>query len=206
AAAGDVRLELEIAGGAGSAAPAGADAIPLRAIDAFAEALLVAALLGELGLVLLNVLARAFFRHSFLWADEAARLSLSILAFIGGAVAYRRRDHAFVRIVPNLLPKRAERACPALADVILLFASAVTGIASAELLAGSWSERTPILQLPAAVIGLPLPLGMTLLAIYALNNLKAEHRWTAWKVGVPFLGLIAAAAVTQELWLAQLGS
>jgi tripartite ATP-independent transporter DctM subunit len=205
ASTGDLGLELQIACGARSAAPAGADAIPLRAIDAFAEALLVAALLGELGLVLLNVLARAYFRHSFLWADEAARLSLSILAFIGGAVAYRRRDHAFVRIVLNLLPKRGERACLALADLVVLLVSALTGIASAEFLAASWDERTPILQLPAAVIGLPLPLGMALLAIYALNNLKAEHGWTAWKVGIPFLGLIAGAAATQELWLAQLG-
>src|SRR5947209_288891 len=54
-------------------------------------------------------LARGYFHHSFLWADEAARLALSILAFIGGAVAYRRRDHAFVRLV--LKPRaRARRA------------------------------------------------------------------------------------------------
>ena len=76
----------------------------LRAIDLCAESLVVAALLAELGLVLANVLARAWFHRSFLWSDEAARLSLSILAFIGGAVAYRRRDHAFVRIVLNLVP------------------------------------------------------------------------------------------------------
>src|SRR5260370_15410081 len=76
-----------------------------RVVDVLAETLVVAALLGELGLVLANVFARAYFRHSFLWADEGARLSLSILAFIGGAVAYRRRDHAFVRIALNLLPR-----------------------------------------------------------------------------------------------------
>jgi hypothetical protein len=81
----------------------------MRVVDAFAEALVVAALLGELGLVLANVFARAYFHHSFLWADEVARLSLSILAFVGGAVAYRRRDHAFVRIVLNLVPRPIER-------------------------------------------------------------------------------------------------
>jgi tripartite ATP-independent transporter DctM subunit len=204
ASTGDLGLEVQIAGGARAAAPAGADAIPLRAVDAAAEALLVAALLGELGLVVLNVLARAYFHHSFLWADEAARFSLSVLAFIGGAVAYRRRDHAFVRILLNLLPKNSERTCLALADVVVLLVSALTGIASAEFLAASWNERTPILQLPAALIGFPLPLGMALLAIYASNNLKAKHGWTAWKVGIPFFGLIAVAAATQELWLAQL--
>jgi TRAP-type C4-dicarboxylate transport system permease small subunit len=64
----------------------------VRAVDLCAQALVAAALVGELGLVLANVLARAYFHRSFLWADEAARLSLSILAFIGGAVAFRRRD------------------------------------------------------------------------------------------------------------------
>src|SRR6516162_8474197 len=79
----------------------------------------IAALLGELGLVLGNVFARAYFHHSFLWADEVARLSLSILAFIGSAVAYRRRDHAFVRVVLNLVPRPVERACLVLSDVIV---------------------------------------------------------------------------------------
>src|SRR5262245_5981881 len=83
--------------------------IAMRAVDAFAETLVIAALLGELGLVLGNVFARAYFHHSFLWADEVARLSLSILALIAGAVAYRRRDHAFVRVVLNLVPPTKRR-------------------------------------------------------------------------------------------------
>src|ERR1017187_10635860 len=73
-------------------------------VDLAAESLIVAALLGELVLVLANVVARVYFHHSFLWTDEIARLALSILAFIGGAVAYRRRDHAFVRVILTRLP------------------------------------------------------------------------------------------------------
>ena len=49
----------------------------MRVVDAFAETLVIAALLGELALVLGNVFARSYFHHSFLWADEVARLSLS---------------------------------------------------------------------------------------------------------------------------------
>ena len=58
----------------------------LRWLDTSAEAVVVAALLAELVLVLANVVARIYFQHSFLWTDEVARLALSILAFIGGAV------------------------------------------------------------------------------------------------------------------------
>ncbi|HXN44524.1 MAG TPA: TRAP transporter large permease subunit, partial [Xanthobacteraceae bacterium] len=201
----DIELRARMATGGQPAPRAAPNAILLRAVDAFAESMLVAALLGELGLVLANVLARAYFQQSFLWADEAARLALSILAFIGGAVAYRRRDHAFVRVVLNLVSKRSERACLALADIVVLFVAGLTGVASAEFIASSWNERTPILQLPAAMIALPLPVGMALLALYALANLRGEHGRMAWGVGVPFLGVIAAAAATRDLWLPRLG-
>jgi tripartite ATP-independent transporter DctM subunit len=176
-------------------------ALALRAVDVFAETLVIAALLGELTLVLANVFARAYLHHSFLWADEAARLSLSILAFIGGAVAYRRRDHAFVRIVLNLLPRPVERVCLALSDVLVLFVVALTGVASAEFLASSWGERTPILQLPATLIALPLPLGMALLALYAVSNLCRETWQTIAGVGGIFVLVLLAAAATREIWL-----
>jgi tripartite ATP-independent transporter DctM subunit len=183
----------------------GPESTSLRIVDTCAESLVIAALLGELTLVLANVFARQCFGHSFLWADEVARLSLSIMAFIGGAVAYRRRDHAFVRIVLNLLPRPVENACLALSDVIVLFVVGLTGIASAEFIASSWGERTPIFQAPAALIALPLPVGMALIAFYALNNLYRKDRPMAWSVAIAFVLALAAAAFTRDLWLPILG-
>src|SRR6266702_473417 len=201
----DIGLQARIASGEQPAPRAAPNGILLRSFDTLAESILVAALLGELGLVLANVLARAYFQQSFLWADEAARLSLSILAFIGGAVAYRRRDHAFVRVVLNLVSKRGERGCLALADIVVLFVAGLTGIASAEFIASSWNERTPILQLPAAMIALRLRGGRALLVLYALANLRGEHGRMAWGVGAAFVGVMAAAAATRDFWLPQLG-
>ena len=83
-----------------------------------------------------------------------------ILAFIGGAVAYRRRDHAQVRLILNLVPKRVERVCLVLADVVVFFVSGLIAVVSIEFVAASWAERTPILQVPAALIAMPLPVGL----------------------------------------------
>jgi tripartite ATP-independent transporter DctM subunit len=177
----------------------------VQAIDLGAQVLVVAALVGELGLVLANVLARAWFERSFLWVDEVARLSLSILAFIGGAVAYRRRDHAFVRIVLNALPLPAERACLALSHLVVLLIAILVGIASAELIASSWGERTPVLQLPAALIALPLPAGMALLALFAWENLCRTPWRTTWRVALAVAAAIVAAGATRDLWLPFLG-
>jgi TRAP-type C4-dicarboxylate transport system permease small subunit len=62
----------------------------------------------------------------------------------------RRGDHAFVCTIVALLPQKAERACLAFADVMVVFVAGVTGIALTELLASNWSERAPILRLPGA--------------------------------------------------------
>jgi len=208
-----MQSSLDVAGSprapaAGALSP-GAGAVPwaaLRVAAMAAEAVVVIVLLAELVLVLANVVDRAAFRHSFLWADEAARLALSILAFIGGAVAYRRRDHAFVRIVLNLVPPPVERACVALADVLVLFAVVLVGLASAEFIASSWGERTPVLQLPAALIALPLPVGMALIACFALENLHRHGFRAGAAVALAFAAALAVAVVTRESWLAYLGS
>ena len=188
---------------------AGADAavepVVQRAVDHAAEAVVVAALLGELLLVLANVLARLIFHESFLWSDEVARLVLSILAFVGGAVAYRRRHHAQVRLILNLVPRRAERVCLALADVVVFFVTGLIGVVSIQFITASWAERTPILQVPASLIALPLPFGMALMAECAAERLWRAHGRLALIVAALFLSATAAAAMTYELWLPAFG-
>ena len=135
--------------------------------------------------------------HSFLWSDEVARLALSILAFIGGAVAYRRRDHAFVRIVLNLVAEARRAHLPgARRRHRAVRRRALPASRRSNSSPSSWNERTPILQLPAALIGLPLPLGMALLAFYAIVNLSRARPAVAWCVGAPSCGDMALAALT----------
>ena len=181
------------------------DGLALRVADRLAETLVVAALFLELALVLANVAARGFFQQSFLWSDEAARLALSIMAFVGGAVAYRRREHAHVRLILGWLPARGERICLALADVIVLFTTGLTGIVSTEFIASNWSERTPILQLPASLIAIPLPLGMALIAIYAADRLWRTHGKAALPTLAAFVLAAGAAAATCGQWLPVFG-
>ncbi len=200
-----IEVEEQIALSRGVALPVKPELTWLRLIDRAAESLIVAALLGELVLVLANVMARLFFHHSFLWTDEIARLALSILAFIGGAVAYRRRDHAFVRVILSRLPNGGERGCLALADVVVLFVAGITGFVSIEFLTSSWGELSPVLQMPAALIAAPLPVGMALLMLYAAVNLRRDHGAMALGVGLVFALFVTIAAFTRDTWLPLLG-
>jgi TRAP-type C4-dicarboxylate transport system permease small subunit len=170
-----------------------------------AEAIVVVALLGELLVVLANIVARVFFQRSFLWSDEVARLVLSILAFVGGAVAYQRRDHAQVRFILNIAPKPVERICLALAEVTVFFVSALVCLVSLSFITASWAERTPILQVPAARIALPLPIGAALMTLFAAAHIWREHKRLSVVVGASFLVVILLAAVTYGSWLSLLG-
>jgi tripartite ATP-independent transporter DctM subunit len=172
----------------------------LRFVDAFAEGVVVTALVGELGVVVANVLARIFFNRSFLWAEEVTRLALSTLAFVGGAVAYRRRQHASVRVVLNLCSSKGQSVCTALADVLVLFVVCIVGLTSFEFIESNWVERTPILQVPAAINGIPLTVGLALIGLYAVDRLRREHGMRAWKVGGAVALGAAVAMVTRPFW------
>ena len=97
--------------------------------------------LGERGSVPVNVFARMFLLHSFLWSDAAARMALSTLAFIGGAIAHRRRVHAFVRIVANRCAKRVRHTGLALAELLVRLAAGLVGRIALQVLASGWNER-----------------------------------------------------------------
>jgi tripartite ATP-independent transporter DctM subunit len=177
----------------------------LRVVDRIADTLVVAALFAELLLVLANIVARAFFHHSFLWADEAARLALSVMAFVGGAVAYRRGQHAHVHLILGLLPKRGELVCLALADTIVFCSAVLTGAISIQFIAANWSERTPILQLPESLIAVPLPIGATLIAIFAADHFWRTHDKSALPTVAGFLVVACVAAATCDYWLPLFG-
>src|SRR3569833_2231935 len=71
----------------------------LGAIDYVARGALVVALLAELTVVLTDVSIRVLFTQSLLWSEEASKLSLTTLAFLGGALAYRARHHTAIEFV-----------------------------------------------------------------------------------------------------------
>jgi tripartite ATP-independent transporter DctM subunit len=182
-------------------AESAAPGIALRLVDVLSKAVLVAALLGELGGVLANMLARTFFHTSFSWIDDLGRLTLSTLAFIGGAVAYGRRAHTFLHVALNILPEGVRHVCLALADALVLVTAGITGVASLSFVKSSWIELMPALQIPAASIMLPLTASMVLIVIYAGNYLWREHRMKAWMVSGSLAVVILGAIATRPVWL-----
>jgi tripartite ATP-independent transporter DctM subunit len=143
----------------------------LNGLDAIFRAILVIALVAQLAIVLTGIVSRFWFDESLLWADEAAKLFLSLTAFVGGALAFRARHHTTVEFLTGKFSPRWKTAFAVGIDLLILVAAVVVGDVSLDLLSIASTSNTPILQINAAWVVLPLTVGLALAALFAIERL-----------------------------------
>lgn len=169
-------------------------------LDFLVDLTIGAALLGELAAVLVNTFARTLLHTSILWTDEVGTFALAILAFVGGAIAYRRDHHSVVQTLVNALPLPYRRVCRALSEWIVVVVSAITGWLSIPFVTARLGQTTPILEMPAGIIAAPVTIGMALLVIYGLDRLWHEGRRTALSTGIAVIAVTLLIAATRAVW------
>src|SRR5262245_23437817 len=147
----------------------------LNLIDLAFRAILVIALVIQLAIVLVGIVSRFWFDQSFLWADEAAKLFLSLTTFVGGALAFRARHHTTVEFVTGKLPPRWRTSFAIGMDLLILLAAAVVCDVSLDLISIASTSDTPILQINQAWLVLPLAIGLGLTALFAIERLAYEY-------------------------------
>jgi tripartite ATP-independent transporter DctM subunit len=147
----------------------------LNGLDSGFRAILVFALVIQLAIVLTGIVSRFWFQQSLLWADEAAKLFLSLTAFVGGALAFRARHHTTVEFLTGRFPPRWRTSFTIGIDVLILIAVTAVGYVSLDLLSISATSNTPILDINAAWLVLPLTVGMALIALFAVERLVYNY-------------------------------
>ena len=167
----------------------------LSAIDWAARGVVVVALVGELCVVLTDVTIRLAFMRSLLWSEEASKLCLTTLAFVGGAAAYRARHHTSIQFVTRFLPATSRAAIAAAADALILCVAATALTVSFDLLSVAATSRTPILQISSAWLVLPFTVGMVLIVLSALERLVLDHRRSIALAAVAAVAALVAAVV-----------
>lgn len=175
-------------------------------LDVVVDLVVGAALIGELLTVITDVVGRAFFDSPLLWTDEVSSLALSVIAFIGGAIAYRREQHVFIRTIVDRMPEQPRRACYAFVDWLVLFIAVVCFWASLNLLSARWDELTPILEMRGTWLALPLTIGMVVLGIYALIRLHEQPLRAVLTGGGAAAACVATVMIIHSLWLPDLST
>ena len=102
-----------------------------REVDAIFRAILVdLPLVLQLAIVLTGIVSRFWFDESLLWADEAAKLFLSLTAFVGGALAFRARHHTTVEFLTGKFSPRWKTSFAIGIDLLILVAAKLVGYVS----------------------------------------------------------------------------
>jgi tripartite ATP-independent transporter DctM subunit len=169
------------------------------AVDAAVDGTLVAALVSEAVIIFVATVSRKLLNHSFLWTQESASLALSVIAFLGGAVAYREGQALSVQAVLRLLPERGRRLAEAFGDSIVFLVSVMIAVFAYQAAFRNWPVLTTDERLPLGLFDIPLVVGACLFAFYAADRLIRQR---ALAVGVlAALGAGSVAAIlTQPAW------
>ncbi len=188
-------LSASVRGAAGTSLRA---ALLTRSVGALAVVATVVAATGlllELVVVLVSIVGRNVFGHSFLWSDDASRIALSVITFIGGATAYRRAHHSSIRLITGRLGPGMQQAVGIGIEWLVLIVTAITAWQSLGLLAASWDDLTPILQISTGWIALPITIGLALIALFALERLLGGYELRPMlAIGAVLVGLASVAA------------
>ena len=149
--------------------------------------LLGACLLAATGAMLTyEVVARYFFIKPTIWAAELSQLCLvwGCLLAMGWVLTLRR--HITVNAVTGLLPPGAQRLCAGFSLLVLIVFSVIVTWYGWEIFHDSWQRgRTTgsLLDLPAWVAELSVPVGFALLTAQALVELISLRTSDALSLG-----------------------
>jgi tripartite ATP-independent transporter DctM subunit len=149
----------------------------------------------ESGLVLAGVFFRYALNSPLYWAEEAARLLLIWLSFVGAALAFQRKQHLAMDVVMRLLPESMRVRIEVLvAGAGVAFCVAVIQ-QTVDLMGSRWTRVSPVMSAPYLLFALPLALGLVFGAGYLVTEIVRLAR-QAPRVALPAvmaLPLLAAA-------------
>jgi C4-dicarboxylate transporter, DctQ subunit len=146
----------------------------LRHIDmlSWACAWLSAGLFLSTGIMLgYEVFARYLFTAPTIWAAELSELAMVWGIFLGGAWLLRSRAHIQITLLTNGLPARARRGLEMVVMLVIAAFSIAMVYYGWKIAANSFEvgrRSGTMLNLPAGIWQLAVPVGFTLLALQAL--------------------------------------
>ena len=143
-----------------------------RRLTLLLDILLAIALLEQLGVMFFTVVSRYFFGFEPLWGQEISMITLTSLAFVGGAVAYARNRHMAVQVLVQRLPPPARQFLAAVVDWHIMLFAALAFWLSLPLVQSRMDMLSPIMEVPEALFMVPLPVGMALIVLVGI-----ERQW-----------------------------
>ena len=169
-------------------------------VDIALDVVVGSAVVLELVILFANVLSRSLLDDSILWANEFGHLVLSIIAFVGGALAYNRNEHIAVHAVIDRLADRTRTMVLACMDWVVLFGSLYIAWISVDVVKSRGDELSTVMEISMRWFVLPLTIGMVLMAFFAVGRLLQHDRRERLQAGVITAAVIGALIGLNMVW------
>ncbi|MGI4777494.1 MAG: TRAP transporter large permease subunit [Janthinobacterium lividum] len=140
----------------------------------FAASALVAA---DIVVLFMGVMARFVFRAPLIWSDELASILFIWLAMLGAVVALRRGEHMRMTALVSMQPASRQPLFEALAIVASLAFLAMVAWPSWEYASEERFITTPALGISNIWRAAALPVGIGLMALFAVLRLLRDAEW-----------------------------
>jgi TRAP-type C4-dicarboxylate transport system permease small subunit len=129
---------------------------------------LVIVILAAMALmVFANVALRFLTDHSILWVEEVSRYLMIWLTFLGAGLVLRYGGHIGIETMQDRLP-RAAPALRAVIFVLLLGFFAFMVWIGTRYAMRTWTQTTPVMEIPVGIVYLAMPIGFALLIVHLL--------------------------------------
>jgi TRAP-type C4-dicarboxylate transport system permease small subunit len=121
--------------------------------------------------------ARYFFDRPLAWSEEAVRYVMIWTAFLAAAWSVRDREHITVEILMPWLPPRARRVLEVVRHVLVAAFCLVVLPPALRVMRDVHDQLGVAIEIPLSLIFASLPLGLVLMAWWALR--LAVRAWRA---------------------------
>ena len=169
-------------------------------VDLALDVVVGLAVVLELVILFANVLSRSLLDDSILWANEFGHLVLSIIAFVGGALAYNRNEHIAVHAVIDRLADRTRTMVLACMDWVVLIGSLYIAWISVAVVKSRGDELSTVMEISMRWFVLPLTIGMVLMAFFAVGRLLQHDRRERLQAGIITAAVIGTLIGFNALW------
>ena len=169
-------------------------------IDSMLDVVVGSAVVLELVILFANVLSRSLLNDSILWANEFGHLVLSIIAFVGGALAYNRNEHIAVHAVIDRLGDRPRTMVLACMDWVVLIGSVYIAWVSADVVKSRGDELSTVMEISMRWFVLPLTVGMVLMSFFAVGRLLQHDIRERLQAGIVNAAIILLLASLNAIW------
>jgi tripartite ATP-independent transporter DctM subunit len=134
----------------------------------------IAAILFELVVLFGNLVIRNVNGSNWAWAPEVSTLAISVVAFIGGAVAYRRGRQPALTFLAMRLPERLRPVRAAVVDILMVAVPLWLASASLPAVSAAGNFDSDFLHIPHSWNVVSVPIGLVMFAIFSLDRIVAH--------------------------------